>query len=143
MQTISFNKSIAICGAVLLSSVALLTAVTPTEVYAKQNPVIVTGKPDPNVVQRRVSYTDLNLASAAGEKALLKRVSGAVRVVCDQAVGPGAGPGSIFAGAYLSCRTDAREGASPQIARAILRAQQIAETGHSNIAAAAITITLQ
>jgi UrcA family protein len=143
MQTISYNKGIAMCGAVLLSSVALLTAITPTEVYAKQSPVVVTGNPNPDVVQRRVSYADLNLASAFGEKTLLKRVRGAVRIVCDKAVGPGAGAGSIFAGTYLSCREEAWQGAAPQIARAVLRAQQIAQTGHSNIAAAAITITLQ
>jgi UrcA family protein len=121
----------------------LFTAATPTEVYAKQNPVVVTGMPSHDVVQRRVGYADLNLASSAGEKTLLKRVGGAVRNVCDRAIGPGPGPGSILAGADLNCRTEAWEGANPQIARAILRAQQIAQTGHSNIAAAAITITLQ
>ena len=143
MQAINYNKGIAMCGAVLLSSVALLTAVTPTEVYARQKPVVVTGNPNPDIVQKRVSYADLNLASAPGKKTLVTRVRGAVRTVCDEAIGPGTGAGSTLAGAYRFCQNEAWQGAKPQIARAVLRAQQIAQTGHSSIAAAAITITLQ
>lgn len=130
----NYNRALAVCGASLATAVAI--GVTATPLHARPRaPIDVFAFPSGYVV-RTVSYADLNLASAPGERVLKKRVGSAVNSVCLEAVGL-----SDFDAAQ-SCELDAWAGARPQIARAVRRAHQIAETGTSLIAAAAITIDL-
>jgi hypothetical protein len=73
--------------------------------------------------------------------ALNHRVDGAVDSLCDEATG---GPdGSLHIRlATMACSNAAWAGARPQIALAVQRAREIAATGSSAIAAAAITLAL-
>jgi UrcA family protein len=90
--------------------------------------------PDQERLTELVSFADLDLASAAGEKQLSFRVGSAVKRVCaphDQR--------HTF-GEYGNCRSYAWSGAEPQIKLAVVRAQQLAATGVSAIAPVAIVI---
>lgn len=99
-------------------------------------PVIVRAEPlDDPIPTRRVSYRDLNLASASDEKILHRRVGRAVKQVCLESTGPNA-----VLSVELSCRSDSWSRAKPQIAMAVQRARDIAANGHSNIAPVAIAI---
>ena len=100
---------------------------------ARTRPVIVTA---PAVsVTARVGFADLDLASAAGRQMLEHRVGVAVRFVCEGATNP-----SEIAIPAHYCRTAAWDGARPQMERAYARAAEIAATGSSAIAAAAIRV---
>jgi UrcA family protein len=106
---------------------------------AHSGPVIVVANQD--AVTRHVSYSDLNLASAAGELTLKHRVSGAVSSLCSEATGGQDG----FYGtniARMKCNKTAWGQARPQMANAAQRARDIAVTGTSTIAAVGITIAL-
>ncbi|MDP9421652.1 MAG: UrcA family protein [Pseudomonadota bacterium] len=100
---------------------------------AKERPVVVVAPAD--IPTRRVGYADLNLATSTGEKTLNHRVAGAVRSVCKEAVGNA----FDFYG-MIECRDFAWDGARPQMKRAVRRAQDIAATGSSSIAVAAIVL---
>ena len=127
----NYSKGIALCGAVLLASTAAATIATPAEA---KRPVVVTG-PSADAVTRKVSYRDLNLASLPDQKILNKRVRGAVSGVCHELNGP-----NDEAFIQMYCRDELWRGARPQIAEAVLRAQQFATTGQSLIAVSAITL---
>ena len=122
---------------ILLASVAItgvvLVGIAPTA-SAKQQRAVVTA-PDPDAPTRRVSYADLNLASLQGEKVLIRRVGGAVTGVCQEATN---GMGYAERG---KCYSFAWRGARPQIEQVVQRAREIALTGRSSIAAAAITLS--
>ena len=123
-------------------TVAVLSGVTasllvgfPAAAAGQDKPVVVLAEPQ-EVPTERVSYADLDLATRAGEKRLNYRVAGAVKRVClfnDGRFG-------LQDTGYYNCASAAWNGAEPQISRAILRAKEIALTGKSSIAAAAITI---
>src|SRR5690349_16365771 len=71
-------------------------------------------------VSKRVSYADLDLATAAGQKTLERRISRAVREVC------GRGMGAISAYDIVStsrCMAEARNSTRDQFAFAVRRAQ--------------------
>lgn len=104
---------------------------------AKDRPVVVYGQQDPLIPTRHVSYADLNLASAAGQKTLYRRVDVAVDDVCEDATGP-----SALSIAQQQCHKFAWSGAKPQMERAFQRATEIAQTGHSSIKLAAIRIAV-
>ena len=122
---------------ILVASLAItgvgLTGIVPSAA-AKQQKATVTA-PGPDAPTRRVSYADLNLASLQGEKTLNRRVGYAVSSVCEES----AGRLEYLEGS--KCRNFAWSGARPQIERAVQRARDIALTGHSSIAAAAITLS--
>ena len=82
----------------------------------------------------RVSYRDLNLVIPQDEKRLVRRVGFAVNHVCPQ---------GIFRIEPSGCRSDAWDGAKPQIALAVERAKQIASNGFSSIAPVAIVISVR
>ncbi|WP_167737382.1 UrcA family protein [Sphingomonas parva] len=93
-----------------LCAAALLTlAISP----AFAEPVVTGQRPAADHegrATRVVAFNDLDLATPAGEKALMRRVSGAVRFVCSAA------------GDYVqeaSCHTYAWKGARPQIELAL------------------------
>jgi len=124
-------------AAVLSGVTASLVITSPAN--AQRSPVVVYGHEDANVRTERVSYADLNLASVAGERKLHRRVDNAVKRVClfrDGTVG-------LPSNGYNLCADGAWDGATPQIAQAIQRAKDIALTGKSSIAAAAITISIR
>lgn len=100
-------------------------------------PVVVTGQPEEAVATRRVSFADLDLALASGQKTLHRRVSGAVRSVCLEATGP-----NPIEWAESACRTDVWRDARPQMARAVQRARDMALNGTSAIAPVAISISV-
>ena len=90
----------------------------------------------PDQVTRHVSYADLNLASSDGVRTLNGRVGPAVNSVCTEAVG------NEDHFTMQDCSVHSWGSARPQIAQAVQRARDIAATGSSSIAAAAITIDL-
>jgi UrcA family protein len=129
----NYGKAIAICGASLLAAVAVGAAAFP--LHAGTPRVAVVGVHPEIIVERRIGYADLNLAAAAGERTLNRRVTSAIRDLCDEAVA-----GSRTGFEYMACSTGAWSGARPQVALAVQRAREIAVNGSSPIAAVAITI---
>lgn len=134
----NYTKLITFCSAIAITATGVFLVALPAG--AKDKPVVVTAPME--LVVRRVSYADLNLASARGERALHYRVGGAVRDLCNDATGPRDGSMS-YTFAFKGCSNDAWDQADPQIARAIERSREIAATGTSSIAAAAITISIR
>jgi len=126
----NYSKSIIMCGAVLAASAAVGTVAIPA--HAK-GPVVVTG-PSSDTITRRVSYRDLNLASLSGEATLERRVGTTIHSICNELI-------ASHSVDTRSCRNVAWRGARPQVAQAVLRAQQIASTGQSLIAMSSITLT--
>lgn len=124
-------KASALCT---VAAVALATS-APVLAHTPPTATIVGTFDDPDVLTERVSYADLNLASATGEKRLLYRVSRAVRNVC---------PGYSLSFTLLEhrCRDFAWTGAKPQIDLAVRRAREIAANGFSAIAPVTIAIRL-
>jgi UrcA family protein len=132
-----YGKALLICASRLVAAAGIGAVAAPVDARPS-DPVFVTAEQS-DYVTRRVSYADLNLASASGQRSLHGRVRGAVRGVCTEVTGGGAT--SIYLRDYARCSTEAWGGARPQITRAIKRAQDIALTGSSTIASTAITIT--
>lgn len=123
-------------GAAVLSRVTASLLIAATTASA-QEPVVVYGEPE-HVRTERVSYADLDLAQRGDEKKLVRRVSGAVKRVClfdnDRH--------GLQDSSYQRCSDGAWNGARPQIAQAVARAQEMALTGKSSIAVAAISISV-
>jgi UrcA family protein len=132
-----YNKIISACAAVAIAVGGVTLLAPPAS--GKARPVVVTGKT--NIITSRISFRDLNLALAAGELTLDRRVRGAIGGLCAEATG-GYDGSFLTAMAERQCRSSAWGQARPQIARAVLRANQIASTGTSTIAAAGIVIAL-
>lgn len=133
----TFSKMLSLVGAVAITAGGLFLVAPPAS--GKSRPIVVLA-PE-NVVVRHISYADLNLASAPGERTLVRRVSGAVSDLCLEATGGNDGSFS-FKSTIMQCDNRAWGEAHPQIRRAVQRAHDIASTGTSPIAAAAITISL-
>jgi UrcA family protein len=124
--------------AAVLSGVTASLMIT-TSANAQRTPVVVYGHEEADVRTERVSYADLNLAASAGERKLVRRVSDAVKRVClyrDGTIG-------LQSNGYTICADGAWDSANPQIAQAVQRAKDIALTGKSSIAAAAISISVR
>ena len=133
-----YGKLLAMCAAIAISSGGLFLVASPA---LGRSPIVVTAPQPENLVVRRVSYADLNLAAAAGQSALNGRVAGAVRDLCTEATG-GYDSSILLRYNMQSCSREAWSSARPQIAQAVQRAQEIAFTGTSSLAAVAITISL-
>lgn len=123
--------------AAVLSGVTASLLVAAAASAAQETPVVIYGEPE-NVRTERVTYADLNLIDQGDQRKLNLRVTGAVKRVC---LYENSRSGLQDLG-YYNCAGNARDGAEPQIARAIQRARDIAMTGQSSIAASAITINL-
>ena len=109
---------------------------------AKEAPVVVTAPPeDADLVVRRVSYADLDLALPAGRTTLHERVGFAIGDVCSEANLFDNGSPEFKSG-VMKCSNRAWSNANPQMARAFQRANDIAATGFSPIAAATISISV-
>ena len=126
----------------VMTTAAALTAGVMTFARAAdaKSPTLVVTAPVEQVV-RHVSYADLNLASARGVKMLNGRIDFAVSDLCTEATGGRDGSLRI-AVEQQGCESGAWNSARPQIDRAVQRARDIAMTGSSPIAAAAIVIAL-
>lgn len=130
----TYQKLLAMAAAVAVVGSGI--ALAAPAVAQNGKPVVVRAQPlDEDVPTRRVSYRDLNLASAADQKTLNRRVAKAVTQVCNEATGP-----YPVLSVELSCRSDSWSRARPQIALAVQRAKDIATNGYSNIAPVAIAI---
>ena len=125
--------------AAVLSGVTASLIIAAPAYAAQRDPVVVYGHEDENVRTERVSYADLDLATSPGERKLFRRVSSAVKRVCAF----NDGIRGLQSTGYNLCAGGAWDGAAPQIAQAVQRAQDIALTGKSSIAAAAITINVR
>ena len=134
MGIMNYANALAMCGATLIGAVAIISAAAP--VRADPSPKLTIIGRSPETVTRNVNYADLNLASSDGLRTLNGRVDSAVNTVCAEAVG------SQDYFTMQDCAVHSWGGARPQIARAVQRAHEIAATGSSSIAAAAITIDL-
>jgi UrcA family protein len=131
------NKLISAFAAVAITSGVFTLVSSP--VFAKDRPVLVVA--DSDIITRRISYADLNLASVSGQKTLNRRVGGAIHGLCSDATG-GEDGNYVTNFSRMKCNKTAWSQARPQIAQATQRARDIAFTGASPIAAAAITIDL-
>lgn len=132
-----YYKIISACAAAIIAMGGVALVAPPAS--GKARPVVVTG--NPNIVTRNISYLDLNLASAPGALTLNRRVHVAIDGLCSEATGG-------YDGSFLTtladrqCRSSAWGQARPQIAKAVQRANELASTGSSTIAAAGIVIAL-
>lgn len=131
-----YARFIALSGSVAITSAIIFAMAPPAS--AKASIVVIAPA---EMVTRHISYADLNLASSAGEDTLKARVGGAVRSLCNEAVG-GENASLQWKIDTKHCRTSAWDQARPQISSAAERARHIAVTGTSTIAAAAIVIKL-
>jgi UrcA family protein len=115
------------------ASTALVLVVGAAGAAAQSTPsATVIGQRADDGLSVRVSYRDLNLASAKDERILNRRVGSATHVVCEP----------HFSNLERAdCVTYAWRGARPQIAMAIQRAREIALTGTSGIPLVAIAIS--
>jgi UrcA family protein len=122
----------------LLAASAAVLAAGSAVVFAagaaQAKDITVYAEPAEDALTRTVRYADLNLAATDGQKSLHGRVGRAVRFVCAPF------DARIDASNRRECVNFAWDGARPQMARAIERAQQIAATGTSNIAPVAIAV---
>ena len=130
----NYSKAFGMCGAVLVTAASIIITAAPIHARSPE-PVTVLGHRS-DIVTRHVSYADLNLTLAADRSTLKGRVGFAVDDVCNEAVG--------YAGRweFNGCTYAAWTNVRPQMANAVQRAREIALTGKSSIAAAAITINL-
>lgn len=104
-------------GAAITSTMVFGTFAQPA--YSAE-PVVTAPLSDHDMRIRMVSFADLNLLSDAGQKALHRRVRGAVAVLCGDR--PGIAPLTELL-ARRECTIDSWSHARPQITAAIERAQ--------------------
>jgi UrcA family protein len=113
-----------------------------TTATAKEAPVVITAPlQEADLVVRRVSYADLDLALPGGRATLHERVGFAIGDVCAEANLFDNGSPEFKSG-VMKCSNRAWGNATPQMARAYQRANEIAATGWSPIAAATISISV-
>ena len=135
-DVMAYRKLFSACAAATVTVGGFAVVVPPA--FGESGPIVVAANPD--IVIRRISYADLNLASASAVVTLHRRVGGAVRSLCSEATGDDFGSYVKFQNRV--CRTSAWGQAHPQIAQAVERARDIAPISTSPSAAAAITIKL-
>jgi len=127
-----FTSLLAACATTLV----MFAATAPAS--AKDRPITVTATQE-RVPVRIVSYRDLNLTNSEDEKILVKRVRFAAKDVCFES----APSDPYYSTLALSCRSNAWQGARPQVKRAVARARDIAANGWSEVAPVAITISVR
>lgn len=109
--------------AAVVAGVAASLTIGVLPAMAQQDAEIIIQAPSGDVRAARVPYQDLNLATRAGEKALVLRVSNAVENVCLGDEGRWYG---MTQPDYLACTDRAWRGARPQVIGAVFRARQVA-----------------
>ena len=131
-------KALSLCAAVAMTAVSLVV-VAP--VHAKSERMVVTAQRASDLPTQRVSYRDLNLASAADQVTLERRVGYAVKQVCQERNLLGEKSLAAFSH-YVACRDFAWDGARPQIATAVDRARALALNGNGAVAVGSVAITI-
>ena len=132
----TYRKLLAMGSSIALTLGGLVLIAPPASARA---PILVVAPAE--IVSRHITYADLNLASAAGERTLNGRVHAAVNSLCIEALGEPDGNFTITLEGRR-CTNSAWGQARPQIDRAVGRARDMAATGTSTIPAAAITIVI-
>jgi UrcA family protein len=122
-----YGKAFAICGASLIASVAV--AGSPRDLTVIPQPQ--------NLVERRIPYTDLNLAAASGKRILNRRIGHKVDSLCNEAV-----EGTTTSSEYRDCEIEAWRSARSQVSLAVHRAHELASAGSSLNDATAVTIAM-
>jgi len=130
----AFSRCVAVGATLLVSSLS-------TPAVAGNQPIVVPAPSRDEIVVRHVSYADLNLAAAAGERTLVGRVRYAVNDLCSEVVG-GSPRSFMLRPAEARCSGASWDQARPQIDLAVRRAREIALTGKSSIVAAALIIAV-
>ena len=131
-------KALSLCAAVAMTTLSLL-AVAPA--HAKSDQMVVTAQRTADLPTQRVSFADLNLASAEDRGILDRRVGSAVKIVCFERDQRAEKTLSSF-GEYVACSDFAWDGARPQLAAAIDRAQAMARNGNGAVAVGSLAITI-
>ena len=131
-------KALSLCAAVAL------TTCEPARGGAGRRPrrTVVTAQRASDLPTKRVSYSDLNLAAAADQAALERRVGSAVKQVCGERVPECRKVARIVHPAIGGCRDFAWSGARPQIAAAVDRARALALNGNGAVAVGSLAITI-
>ena len=123
-------------AAALMSALAATVLLAPGAASAESSPVFIYGEPA-NVPTERVSFAKLDLSTARDQKRLHHRVGAAVERVCLRDIGRD----GLQDRAYDACASNAWGAATPQIAEAVSRANDLALNGSSPIAATAIIVS--
>lgn len=131
-------KALSLCAAVAMTSLSLLT-VTPA--HAKSDPVVITGQRAVDLPTQRVNFADLNLAAAADQALLERRIGYAVKQVCQERGQHAEKTLGSFT-RYVQCRDFAWDGARPQLAAAVDRARALALNGSGSVAVGSLAITV-
>ena len=131
-------KALSLCAAAALTTLSVVV-VTPAQ--AKSQPVTVTAHRAGDLPTQRVSYADLNLASASDQDILERRVGSAVKIVCLERDQRAEKTLTSFTH-FVACRNFAWDGARPQLAAAIDRARGLALNGNGAVAVGSLAITI-
>lgn len=131
----AYLKALSLCATVAASVVA----VSSSPATGKSSPIFVQAQPE-EMVTRHISYADLDLARPAGARALFTRVNSAVNGLCGQ-VAASRDVSILTSVATKRCSRTTWDQARPQIDSALMRAREIAMSGRSSIAAAALVIS--
>ncbi|WP_294172290.1 UrcA family protein [uncultured Sphingomonas sp.] len=118
----------------LTASLTLAVAAATAPASAQAPLQVIGERTQDDQITERVSHRDLNLANASGQKRLTSRVRSAVGMVCAPL---------DFTGLRTqrqACRSVAWQGAKPQMARAIARAEQLAASGTTSLPEVAIAV---
>jgi UrcA family protein len=134
---IRHKPSVTLAVAALTSALFGATAATAGTPGA---PVVVTAPRTVDDTVMRVSHADLNLALAADQRRLDRRVGSAIRDVCGASDYYAARTLTNYA-FYQACSKKASVSAQSQIAAAIARAQTQFAGGGSDIASTAILVS--
>lgn len=129
-------KALSLCAAVALTTVSLL-AVAPVQAQT----TVVTAQRSSDLPTKKVRFADLNLAAAADQVALERRVGFAVKQVCGERVQNAEKSLASFT-RYGACRDFAWSGARPQIAAAVDQARALALNGNGAVAVGSLAITI-
>ncbi|WP_185829136.1 UrcA family protein [Sphingomonas ginkgonis] len=123
-------------SSMLPAAALFLVAAVP----ALARPVVVTA-PEPDRLTVHIPLASLDLATSRGERALARRVTGAVRDLCNEAVGA-AGISLVDTVRWQDCSRAAWSQSRPQMEEALARARAVAASAAPALAVTAITISL-
>lgn len=116
------------------ATAAILGGAAPAALAQQRDTTIIGERAIEEVRSVSVSYRDLDLATARGERMLHYRVKGAMHQVCE----PDADRNTYRP--YFKCLKFAHNGVLPQIDLAVRRAREIASTGTTSIPLVAIGV---
>lgn len=134
----NYGKGLAMCGTSLMAAIGIAIGAAGLFPLEAGTPRALLATIQPQNLERRINYADLNLATAPGERSLNRRISDAVSSLCNEAVSNSTNTSFD----YRDCESEAWRGVRPQVFLAVQRSHEIAARGSSAIGAAVITIAL-